>query len=297
MAQSVAGTRTRGADASPQEVHRLQRLAELARSDIVEVLGALGTGHPGPSLSIVEILVVLYFNEMRINPAEPAWPDRDRLVLSKGHGALGYYAVLSRAGFFPREELFTFECLGSRLQGHPDTRLTPGVELSTGSLGQGLSVAAGMAIGARLLGKDVRAYCILGDGETEEGNVWEAAMAAAKFKLDNLVAIVDWNGLQGGVTLEVMPSLEPYGAKWEAFGWRVLDVPGHDIPALRAALRAAREPVGRPTVIIARTVKGKGISFMENQVDWHSKKLEGAQLEQARREVRARLAALEGHGP
>jgi transketolase len=297
MSQSVVRTGSRGRDASPAEVRRLARIAEYARSDIIEVLGALGTGHPGPSLSIVEALVALYFNEMRIDAEEPAWPDRDRFVLSKGHGALGYYAVLSRAGFFPRDELFTFECLGSRLQGHPDTVLTPGVELSTGSLGQGLSVAAGMAIGARLQGRDIRAYCLLGDGETEEGNVWEAAMAAAKFKLDNLVAIVDWNGLQGGVTLEVMPSLEPYGAKWEAFGWHVLEAPGHDIPALLAALRAARQTAGRPTVIVARTTKGKGVSFMENQVDWHSKKLEGAELEQARRQVAARLAALEAQGP
>jgi transketolase len=297
MSHSAVSIGTRGLDASPDEVRRLARIAEHARSDIVEVLGALGTGHPGPSLSIVETLVVLYFNEMRINPVEPAWQDRDRFVLSKGHGALGYYAVLSRAGFFPRDELFTFECLGSRLQGHPDTVLTPGVELSTGSLGQGLSVAAGMAIGAKLQDRDIRAYCLLGDGETEEGNVWEAAMAAAKFKLDNLVAIVDWNGLQGGVTLEVMPSLEPYGAKWEAFGWHVLEVPGHDLHALLAALRVARETAGRPTVIVARTTKGKGISFMENQVDWHSKKLEGAELEQARREVGARLASLEAEAP
>jgi transketolase len=150
-----------------------------------------------------------------------------------------------------------------------------------------------MAIGAKMQNKPIRAYCVLGDGETEEGNVWEAAMSAAKFKLDNLVAIVDWNGLQGGVTLEVMPSLEPYGAKWEAFGWRVLDVPGHDIPALMDAFRAARRTEGKPTVIVARTVKGKGISFMENQPDWHSKKLEGAELDQARREVRARLDAAE----
>jgi transketolase len=292
MGQSVMGRTTREG-VTPQEVHRLRHLAELVRWDIIEVLGALGTGHPGPSLSIVEALVVLYFNEMRVVPADPRWPHRDRFVLSKGHGALGYYAVLSRAGFFPREELFTFECLGSRLQGHPDAVLTPGVELSTGSLGQGLSVAAGMAIGAKLQGTDVRVYCLLGDGETEEGNVWEAAMAAAKFRLDNLVAIVDWNGLQGGVTLEVMPSLEPYDAKWQAFGWHVLDVPGHDIPALLGALRVARETAGRPTLIVARTTKGKGVSFMENQVDWHSKKLEGAELAQARREVQARLAALE----
>jgi len=274
-------------------VRRLQRICEEVRSDIIEVLGAVGSGHPGPSLSIVEALVTLYFHEMRIDPANPKWEDRDRFVLSKGHGALGYYAVLSRRGFFPREELFTFENLGSRLQGHPDTVLTPGVELSTGSLGQGLSVSVGMAIGARLQGKNIRSYCLLGDGETEEGNVWEAAMSAAKFKLDNLLAIVDWNGLQGGVTLQVMPSLEPYGAKWEAFGWHVIDLPGHDIPTLLKAYQEARAVKDKPTVIIARTVKGKGFSFMEGQPDWHAKVLAGAELEQARREVAARLQAFD----
>lgn len=296
MAQKMRETGGFGADASPQEVRRLELLSELSRWDVVETLGLLGTGHPGPSLSIIEILVTLYFHEMRIDPAMPKWADRDRFVLSKGHGALGYYAVLSRRGFFPRDELWTFECLGSRLQGHPDAVLTPGVELSTGSLGQGLSVAAGMAIGAKLLGKEARAYCLLGDGESEEGNVWEAAMAAAKFKLDNLVAIVDWNGLQGGVTLEVMPSLEPFGAKWEAFGWAVVEVPGHDIPALLGAYSQARATMGRPTVIVARTVKGKGVSFMENNVDWHGKKLEGPEFEQARVEAQARLAAFEEQG-
>jgi transketolase len=283
--------------ADSRDLTRLCHLAELVRWDIVETLGVVGSGHPGPSLSIVEILVTLYFSELRIDPARPKWPARDRFILSKGHGALGYYAVLAQRGLFPREELETFESLGSRLQGHPDCQLTPGVELSTGSLGQGLSVAVGVAIGARMLGKDIRAYCLLGDGETEEGNVWEAAMSAAKFRLDNLVAIVDWNGLQGGVTLEVMPSLEPYGAKWEAFGWHVLDIPGHDIAALLGAYARARTVEGKPTVIVARTVKGKGVSFMENQADWHAKKLEGAELAQALGEVKARLDALEAVRP
>ncbi len=281
-------------DTDTKTVRQLQRLCEEVRSDIIETLGAVGSGHPGPSLSIVEILVTLYFHEMRVDPAHPRWLERDRFVLSKGHGALGLYAALSRRGYFLREELFTFESLGSRLQGHPDTRLTPGVELSTGSLGQGLSVSAGMAIGARLRQQAIRSYCVLGDGETEEGNVWEAAMSAAKFKLDNLLAIVDWNGLQGGVTLSVMPSLEPYGDKWRAFGWHVIDIPGHDIPALLLAYQEARQITGKPTIIIARTVKGKGVSFMENQVDWHSKLLAGAELEQARKEIAVRLEALQG---
>jgi transketolase len=180
------------------------------------------------------------------------------------------------------------------LQGHPDTLLTPGVELSTGSLGQGLSFAAGVAIAAKYQQRDVRAYCVLGDGETEEGNVWEAAMSAAKFKLDNLLAIVDWNGLQGGVTLEVMPSLEPYVDKWAAFGWHVIDIPGHDIAKLLDAYAEARATKGKPTMIVARTVKGKGVSFMENRPEWHAGLLAGEQLEQARREVNSRLEALKG---
>ncbi|MCC6803579.1 MAG: transketolase [Anaerolineae bacterium] len=275
-----------------QTVRRLRRLCEESRSDVIETLGYVGSGHSGPSLSIIEVLVTLYFHEMRVDAEKPKWEDRDRFVLSKGHGALGFYAVLSRRGYFPRDELFTFESLGSRLQGHPDTLLTPGVELSTGSLGQGLSFAAGVAIAARMQDKATRAYCLLGDGETEEGNVWEAAMSAAKFKLDNLLAIVDWNGLQGGVTLEVMPSLEPYVDKWLAFGWHVIDIPGHDIPALLNAYHEARHTTGKPTVIIARTVKGKGVSFMENDPNWHAGVLKGEQLEQARREVAERLEQL-----
>lgn len=275
-------------------VRELQRMCELVRSDVIETLGYVGSGHSGPSLSLVEAVVTLYFHEMRLDPTNPQWSERDRFILSKGHGALGYYAILARRGFFDREELFTFESLGSRLQGHPDCRLTPGVELSTGSLGQGLSFAVGVAIAARMQGKHTRAYCLLGDGETQEGNVWEAAMSAAKFKLDNLLAIVDWNGLQGGVTLDVMPSMEPYAAKWEAFGWHVIDIPGHDIPTLLDAYAEARRSQGKPTVIIARTIKGKGVSFMEGDPNWHAGVLKGQQLEQARREIADRLRSLEG---
>lgn len=285
MTQAVAASQAK-------TVKELQLICELVRSDIIETLGYVGSGHSGPSLSLVEAVVTLYFHEMRVNPDDPGWPGRDRFVLSKGHGALGYYAILSRRGFFPRDELFTFESLGSRLQGHPDRLLTPGVELSTGSLGQGLSFAVGVAIAARMQGKDTRAYCLLGDGETQEGSVWEAAMSAAKFKLDNLLAIVDWNGLQGGVTLDVMPSMEPYAAKWEAFGWHVIDIPGHDLPILLSAFAEARQTTGRPTVIIARTVKGKGVSFMEGDPNWHAGVLKGEQLEQARREIAGRLHAL-----
>lgn len=267
------------------EIEKLSEIGAQIRRDIIETLGIIGSGHPGPSLSLVEILTTLYFHELRLNPLDPAWAGRDILVLSKGHGALALYCVLARRGYFPVAELNTFECLGSRLQGHPDCLLTPGVELSTGSLGQGLSFAVGVALAARKRGLGTRVFCILGDGETEEGNVWEAAMSASKFKLDNLVAIVDYNNLQGGFTREVMPSLEPFGAKWEAFGWHVIDVDGHDLGALLGAYRKAAATPERSTLVIARTVKGKGVSFMENNPEWHGKKLEGGELAQARREV------------
>ncbi|HIQ05467.1 MAG TPA: transketolase [Anaerolineae bacterium] len=238
------------------------------------------------------MLVTLYFKELRIDPADPKWPERDRFILSKGHGALGFYSVIAQRGLISREELVTFESLGTRLQGHVDSIWLPWVELTTGSLGQGLSVALGIAMGAKRLGKDIRSYCLLGDGETEEGNVWEAAMCAAKFKQDNLLAIVDWNGLQGGVTREVMPSLEPYAPKWEAFGWHVLEVPGHDIAALLQAYHQARQVKGKPTIIIAHTVKGKGVSYMENKVEWHGGKVTKELYERAMGEINARLQAL-----
>lgn len=268
-----------------KDLGSLRDLSTDVRLDILETIHKVGAGHSGPSLSIVEILVVLYFLEMRVDPQNPAWDERDRFVLSKGHGALALYSVLARKGFYPRAELFTYESLGSRLQGHPDCQLTPGVEMSTGSLGQGLSVSIGYALGARKLGYDCRVYCVIGDGESQEGNIWEAAMAASKFKLGNLCAIVDWNELQGGVTSDVMPSLEPFGAKWEAFGWHVLDIDGHDVEELVNAFEQARQVDSQPTLIIARTVKGKGVSFMEGNVDWHSGKLGTDDYETARTDV------------
>jgi transketolase len=272
------------------DLQRLRYIAATIRSDILETLFHVGSGHSGPSLSIVDLLVALYFGEMRVRPGEPDWPERDRFVLSKGHGALALYCVLGRAGFFPMEDLATFESLGSHLQGHPDCRTTPGVELSTGSLGQGLSVSIGHALGARMQGLDIRAYCLLGDGEIQEGNVWEAAMAAAKFELGELVAIIDKNGLQGGITAEVMPSLEPLGDKWHAFGWHVIEVDGHDFAQVVPALAEARAHRDQPTVIIARTVKGKGISYMEGDPSWHSGKVGKAEYERAKPEIDAALA-------
>ncbi len=274
------------------EVKRLEYICELVRRDIIETLYRVGRGHSGPSLSIVEILVTLYFKELHIDPTDPKWPDRDRLVLSKGHGAVGFYSVLAERGLIPKDELNTFETLGTRLQGSVDSGWLPWGELTTGSLGQGLSVSLGMAMGAERLGKDVRSYCIMGDGETQEGNVWEAAMCAAKFKQDNLLAIVDWNGLQGGVRQEVMPSMEPYGPKWETFGWHVIELPGHDIAALLTAYHEARQMKDKPTIIVADTVKGKGVSYMENKVEWHGGNVTTPLYEQAMSEINARLEAL-----
>lgn len=277
------------------EIKHLEYRCESTRRTILDTLYRYGRGHSGPSLSLVEILITLYLRELRLDSNNPKWSDRDRFILSKGHGALGYYAVLAECGLISKDELATFESLGSRLQGHVDSIWLPWVELTTGSLGQGLSVALGVALGAKRLDKDIRAYCVLGDGETEEGNVWEAAMAAAKFKADNLLAIVDWNSLQGGVTLEVMPSLEPYVPKWEAFGWHVIDIPGHDIAALLSAYHEARQTRGRPTVIVARTVKGKGVSYMENKVEWHGGTVTQPLYEQAISEIDPRLEKLSAY--
>jgi transketolase len=274
------------------EVKQLEYVCELVRRDIIETLYKVGRGHSGPSLSLVEAVVTLYFRELRLDPEDPKWPDRDRFILSKGHGAVGLYSVFAERGLIPREELDTFETLGTRLQGSVDSIWLPWIELTTGSLGQGLSVSLGIAMGAKRLGKDIRSYCLMGDGETQEGNVWEAAMCAAKFKQDNLLAIVDWNGLQGGVRREVMPSLEPFGAKWEAFGWHVLEVPGHDVAALLTAYHEARQVKDKPTIIVAHTVKGKGVSYMENKVEWHGGYVTKPLYEQAMSEINARLEAL-----
>lgn len=298
FAQAGPITRRDGSAWTPDdaELDALALHAEATRKLFMDTVFRYGRGHCGPCLSVIEILTALYFRELRLDEHHPRWPGRDRFILSKGHAALGFYCTLARRGLIPVDELSTFESLGSRLQGHVDSIHLPWVELTTGSLGQGLSVALGIAIGARRRKLDVRAYCLLGDGETQEGNVWEAAMCAAKFGLDNLVAIVDYNGLQGGVTLEVMPSMEPYADKWRAFGWAVQDVPGHDLRALLGALHAARH-ADRPTVIVARTVKGKGVSYMENQVDWHGGVVTEPLYRQAMAEIQPRLAALQRRAP
>ncbi len=251
------------------EVDRLKELARQIRLDIIEMLFQAGSGHLGGSLSATDILVALFFGEMRLKPGDPCWPPRDRFILSKGHGAPAYYAVLARLGYFPREELFTLRRFGSILQGHPDSGCTPGVEIPTGSLGQGLSIANGLALAARLNGQDTRVYALLGDGEIQEGQIWEAAMTAAHYGLDNLAAVVDRNRLQiDGHTREIM-SVEPLAPKWEAFGWHTLEVDGHSIPELLAALKTCKTVKGRPSMIIAHTVKGKGVSIFEDQKKYH----------------------------
>lgn len=253
-----------------------------------------GSGHIGGSLSCADIITLLYNEIMRIDPADPQDPDRDRFVLSKGHCTPALYPVLALRGYFPVAELEGFRAIDSRLSGHAEMRFIPGVDMSTGSLGQGISTAVGMALAAKLDGKDYRVYTLLGDGELAEGQVWEAAMAAHKYRLDDLCAIVDLNGLQiDGPTQDVMP-LEPLDEKFKSFGWNVLTADGHDFSSLRSAFHAAEAAKGRPSVILARTVKGKGVSFMENQAGWHGKAPNGEQYEAARPQLAAKLAELEG---
>jgi len=266
---------------SKEKLEELTMTARKVRRHIIEMTAEAGSGHPGGSLSAADILVALYFHEMKVDPKNPHWPERDRFVLSKGHAAPVLYAVLAEKGFFPKEELKTLRKINSILQGHPDMKKTPGVDMTTGSLGQGLSAANGMALAGKLDGKDYRVYVLLGDGELEEGQVWEAAMAAAHYKLDDLTTFVDYNGLQiDGPIVEVM-SPEVIQEKFRAFGWHVIDVNGHDFEDIVRAIEEAKETKGKPTVIVARTVKGKGVPFMENQVDWHGKAPSREQAEEA----------------
>lgn len=251
-----------------QEVVRLKEIALNTRKLILESLAEAGSGHPGGSLSAVELLVTLFFHVMRFDPKDPKWADRDRFYLSKGHAAPLLYAILAQAGYFPVEELMTLRKMGSRLQGHPSMGI-PGVEAPAGSEGIGLSLGVGTALAAKLDGKASRTYVLMGDGEQQEGQVWEAAMSASKYKLDNLTAMIDRNGIQqDGLTEQIMP-LEPLAAKWRAFNWNVIEVDGYDFPQLLDGFDLAASTRNRPTVIIAHTVKGKGISFMEWSPHYH----------------------------
>ena len=267
----------------------LKRIANDVRFGIIEGVYNAGCGHPGGSLSIADILTYLYFEEMNIDPKDPKKQDRDRLVLSKGHTAPALYSVLANRGFFDVEELKTLRHIDSRLQGHPDMKGIPGVDMTTGSLGLGISAACGMALSAKVSGDSYRVYTIVGDGESEEGQVWEAAMFASHYKLDNLVAIIDWNGLQiDGPVAEIM-NPTPYDKKLEAFGFNVITIDGHDFAEIEAAFKAAEEYKGKPTAIIARSVKGMGVSYMENQVGWHGNAPSDEQYEQAVAELTAGL--------
>jgi transketolase len=252
-----------------KNLEELQEMCKRVRRHIIEMTGAAKSGHPGGSLSAVEILVTLFFDVMKHDPANPQWPDRDRFILSKGHGCPVLYAVMAECGYTPVDQLKTLRKLGSPYQGHPDKRFIPALEASTGSLGQGLSLALGMGCAARLDGKPWRTYVVLGDGEIQEGQIWEAAMFGAYHKVDNVVAIVDYNKIQLDGWVKDIMELEPLVPKWQSFGWHVIELDGHDIPALQAAFAEAEAIKGKPVAIIAHTVKGKGVSFMENNPKFH----------------------------
>ena len=273
---------------------QLAIMANRARLLALDAVHTASSGHIGGSLSIVDALTTLYFNVMNVDPAHPQAPDRDRFVLSKGHTTPALYSVLALRGFFPVEDIKLFRSIKGHYSGHPDMRHVRGVDMSTGSLGQGLSTAVGMALAGKLSKKSYRVYAACGDGEIAEGQIWEAAMSAAKYHLDNLCIMVDVNGLQiDGATADVMPS-EPLDKKFEAFNWNVIHVDGHDYDALVKAFAEAETVKGKPTVLLLKTVKGKGVSFMENNAGWHGKAPNDEQYEQAKAEVEAKLAELEG---
>ena len=276
-----------------EKIKELKKVAARVRKHIIDEVFSASSGHPGGSLSCADILTALYFNEMRVDPNNPKWPERDRFVLSKGHCAPALYAVLAEKGFFPEKDLVTFRSAESYLQGHPSMKDVPGVDMSTGSLGQGISAAVGMALAGKVDNKDYRVYSILGDGELQEGQVWEAFMAAAHYKLDNLVAFLDHNGLQIDGNITDVMSPEKVEDKFSAFGWNMMVIDGHDFEQILAALESAKNCKGKPTVIVAKTVKGKGVSFMENQAGWHGSAPNKEQRDQAVAEIESYLANLE----
>jgi len=259
-------------DTAVPNVSELTELARKVRIDIIRSVHHAQGGHVGGPLSAVEVLVSLYFSELRIDPHNPSWEGRDRFILSKGHSAIGLYSVLAERGFFPVEELMTFDSIDSRLQGHPDMKLTPGIDMSSGSLGQGLSAGIGMALGARMLGKDFRTYVMIGDGESQEGQIWEAAFIASRYKLDNLVAILDYNKVQqfGWQYPTSLSPIDNPAQKFEAFGWHTIEIDGHNFQEILDALDTAKKVTGKPTILIANTIKGKGISFAEGKYQWHA---------------------------
>ena len=276
-----------------QELKRLQVTAAKVRLGILEGVYHAKSGHPGGSLSSAEIFTYLYFRELNIDPKNPRDENRDRFVLSKGHCAPGLYAALAQRGFFPESELLKLRQIGAMLQGHPDMKGTPGVDMSSGSLGQGISAAVGMALAGKLDSKDYRVYTLVGDGESEEGQVWEAAMFAGHRKLDNLCVILDYNGLQIDGDVEEVGGLSPLDEKFRSFGFEVMTIDGNDFSELEKAFNAAKACKGKPFAILAKTVKGKGVSFMEHQAGWHGKAPNAEQYEQAKQELTERLEVLE----
>jgi len=279
---------TKGSPGVPHaldEVEVLKQAARDVRSIVIRTTHGAGCGHTGGSLSEADILTVLYFNVMNVDPARPDWSDRDRFILSKGHASPGYYAVLAKRGYFPEEMLKTFDQIDSLLQGHPDMRKTPGVDMSTGSLGQGLSVGIGMALGGRANGQAFHTFVLLGCGEIQEGQVWEAAMYAGAHRVSRLSAIIDYNKVQLSGRMEDVLSTEPLPEKWTSFGWRVMECDGHDVGALLRVLREAKNVTDQPVAVIAHTVKGKGVSFMEHQFAWHGKAPNDAEASRALAEL------------
>jgi len=270
----------------PMSVDELKQMAATIRCDIIDMICTAEAGHPGGSLSATDIVTALYFRLMRIDPANPRWPERDRFILSKGHACPVWYAALAERGFFDKSHLGTLRRLGSILQGHPDMNKVPGIDMTAGSLGQGLSVGIGMALAGRLQKKDYHVWVVIGDGESQEGSVWEAAMAGAKWKLSNLTAILDRNNLQNDWYVNDLMPIEPVADKWRAFGWHVVEINGHAMEEIVPALEAAKDREDGPTLILAHTIKGKGVSFMENVCEWHGKAPCQEEADQALKEIR-----------
>lgn len=287
------GKRMINKNSGEERLRLLEKLAAEARGIMVESLIAAGCGHPGGAFSSIDVMTALYFDVLKVDPSEPDWRERDYFILSKGHSSVGLYAVLALRGFFDKEITKYFRQDGSILGGHPDMHKVPGVEMSTGSLGHGLSIGIGLALAARMDGRKNKVYVLMGDGETQEGSIWEAAMSAAHYKLDNIIGIVDRNRIQiDGFTEDVM-SLEPYRSKWEAFGWEVREIDGHNMNEITTNLKEIPFKADKPSLVISHTTKGKGIPFMENKAEWHGKALKGEQAELARVEVTKLLRSCE----
>jgi transketolase len=271
----------------PMSVEELKQMAITIRCDIIEMIAEAKAGHPGGSLSATDVVTALYFRVMNVDPENPDWPDRDRFILSKGHACPVWYAALAERGYFDRSHLSTLRKINSILQGHPDMNKTPGIDMTAGSLGQGLCAGLGMALSGKLRNKDYHVWVVVGDGESQEGSVWESAMAGAKWKLDNLTYILDRNHLQNDSCVDTQMPIEPVADKWRAFGWHVMEIDGHDMEQVVEALETAKTIKGKPTIIIAETIKGKGVSFMENVADWHGKAPCEEEAECALEEIRS----------